>query len=235
MRQKTNFKVGDLVRIRSWEDMAEEFEGYKGLIGHSLNCEFGFTQSMKILCGKEFRITSLCGHSGKVEGLDTQYTISKDMIELVERYELGFSVRDIKPSQLLVFKDYDEGGKEVYMLVGVCKDSELGFVSECGNHWWMSYHLNKNLRNAGAELIRVYSPPTFPKFLSDFTTSNRTLIWEREKKNKKKVFSKEKFYSSNPNLFDGSKSWVELCDGLTEKEMNEKGYISDERWMQDEV
>lgn len=74
------FKIGDKVRIRNWEDMAEEFGTRED--GH-IPCNKTFTQGMKHLCGKEFEITELRAGGSVVSGLTDEYMISTDMIEPV--------------------------------------------------------------------------------------------------------------------------------------------------------
>ena len=80
------FKVGDRVRIRQWDDMRKEF-GLGG--GGSINCTGSFICSMRDLCGEEFVISelselSLSKTALKVRGLETGWTITTDMIELVD-------------------------------------------------------------------------------------------------------------------------------------------------------
>lgn len=49
------FNVGDRVRIRQWEDMAEEF----GTDGDDIYCEATFVDGMRYLCGKEFVVSGV--------------------------------------------------------------------------------------------------------------------------------------------------------------------------------
>ena len=81
------FKVGDRVRIRQWDDMEKEF----GLdSGGFIKCNGSFLRSMRVLCGKEFVISELTDPiiysktALKVSGLETDWTITTDMIELVD-------------------------------------------------------------------------------------------------------------------------------------------------------
>lgn len=48
-------KEGNIIKIRQWEDMEEEY-GYSSL-ENAIMCEHLFTNFMKELCGKEFKIT----------------------------------------------------------------------------------------------------------------------------------------------------------------------------------
>lgn len=75
-RKNFHPQVGEVVRIRDWDDMAAEF-GTTSC--GDIRVPFGFYPAMRKLCGIEFIITrisdgSLCGHG-------TGYSISKDMVE----------------------------------------------------------------------------------------------------------------------------------------------------------
>lgn len=79
---KKQFKAGDKVRIRQWDDMTKEF----GLDGRGyVNCKGAFTIDMKDLCGKEFVIKSVTGLD--VYGHGEMWNITTDMIEHVEDAE----------------------------------------------------------------------------------------------------------------------------------------------------
>lgn len=87
VKEKPTFKVGELVRIRQWDDMVKEFGTRStGLV----DCRCYFTDGMKPLCGKYAEIKDLrvdgivflrffnCG------GLNTSWSYSTDMLEKVE-------------------------------------------------------------------------------------------------------------------------------------------------------
>lgn len=79
-RDKFDPQVGDIVRIREWDDMVAEF----GLNdAGNIPCKFTFIQDMKKLCGRTFKLTKIDSY-GVCYGLDTSFSISKDMIELAE-------------------------------------------------------------------------------------------------------------------------------------------------------
>ena len=63
VKEKPTFKVGELVRIRQWDDMVKEF-GTRST--GSVNCKCYFTKRMKPLCGKYAEITKI-RDDGKVE------------------------------------------------------------------------------------------------------------------------------------------------------------------------
>lgn len=81
--------VGEKVRIRQWDDMAEEF-GFNAI---GIPCASSFVNDMKYLCGKEFTVTDVSDarrinkYGDKyylVRGCTTSYTISSDMIEPID-------------------------------------------------------------------------------------------------------------------------------------------------------
>lgn len=86
VKEEPKFKVGELVRIRQWDDMAEEFGTTST---DSVNCKCLFTDSMKPLCGKYAEITKI-RDDGKVklrffncEKEDVGWAFHTDMIEKV--------------------------------------------------------------------------------------------------------------------------------------------------------
>lgn len=87
VKEEPKFKVGELVRIRQWDDMVKEFGTTS--IG-SVDCKCQFTTKMKPLCGKYAEIKDL-----RVDGIvflrffncekeDKCWSYSTDMIEKVE-------------------------------------------------------------------------------------------------------------------------------------------------------
>ena len=82
------FKVGDKVKIRQWDDMANEF-GYEDDDEDMIDCRFGFTDLMKKYCGKTATITVI-DHDNEVQLVFDDknvtpefYNFSTDMIELI--------------------------------------------------------------------------------------------------------------------------------------------------------
>ena len=50
------FQVGDVVRVRSWDDMKDEF----GLNADgNINCRFSFTRAMRKMCGKLYHVSKV--------------------------------------------------------------------------------------------------------------------------------------------------------------------------------
>lgn len=85
VKEKPTFKVGELVRIRQWDDMEKEF----GTAGKGIPCSANFIEDMKPLCGKYAEITRLKANSRvelkffNCEGLEIGWMYSTDMIEKV--------------------------------------------------------------------------------------------------------------------------------------------------------
>lgn len=85
------FYIGQEVRIRDWDDMAQEFGvDSRGVI----RCTFHFTPSMKVLCGMSFVITEII--ESVVRGHKFGWSISTDMIEpMVPELELDEDTTEI--------------------------------------------------------------------------------------------------------------------------------------------
>lgn len=73
------FEVGDLVRIKQWDDMAYQYGGDEYDIPMP---GAYFVDSMRNLCGKEFVITGIFGD--EIEGHGTDWSITEFMLEAVE-------------------------------------------------------------------------------------------------------------------------------------------------------
>lgn len=78
---KYEFKVGDRVRIREWDDMEKEF----GCSYDNINCFPKFVSGMKHLCGRKARIIGInrrkvCLQFDDTSG-DTDWEYYTDMIE----------------------------------------------------------------------------------------------------------------------------------------------------------
>lgn len=88
VKEKPKFKVGELVRIRQWDDMEKEFGTNEC---GSVACCCYFNTNMKPLCGKYAEIVCLAENGVEVKlkffncgGLNTGWAYSTDMIEKVE-------------------------------------------------------------------------------------------------------------------------------------------------------
>ena len=86
VKEKPKFKVGELVRIRQWDDMAKKFGT---TVSGSVDCRRFFTEKMKPLCGKYAEIVRLDKDDRvglkffSCDDLDTSWGYTTDMIEKV--------------------------------------------------------------------------------------------------------------------------------------------------------
>lgn len=105
--------IGDVLRIRQWDDMANEFGiNERG----SIDCRCGFTTAMIHMCGKQFTVSNIYEDYGEtiynseecveydLDGIvfveDDTWDISADMLELyVEEKE--WEVADDEDMKLL--------------------------------------------------------------------------------------------------------------------------------------
>lgn len=78
-----DIKIGDRLRVREWEDMAEEF-GYEGC---DIACDLTFTQDMEYMCGMPFTVEAISSDMRRFfseEGIEEHWSISADMLEPLE-------------------------------------------------------------------------------------------------------------------------------------------------------
>lgn len=82
-----NFKVGDKLRIREWEDMKSEFGIEDGVI----QCSYDFVFEMRYMCGRDFTISAIrdgifCSKEGIEKEGKYRWNISRDMLEYRRDY-----------------------------------------------------------------------------------------------------------------------------------------------------
>lgn len=106
------FKVGDRVRIKSWEQMEKEFG--KNSDG-GIDCMPCFIEDMKYLCGKTATIDEVCNYDIKLKDWagdsDGPYWFfSMDMIELVDTSK--FTKSDLQEGDIVTDR---EGNKSIFL------------------------------------------------------------------------------------------------------------------------
>lgn len=79
-----DIRVGDRVRFRQWNDMAEEFRVYDE--GNLIDCMFTFTDAMRFLCGMAFTVSEVNYGSERISFEEKfpdnrNWHISADMLE----------------------------------------------------------------------------------------------------------------------------------------------------------
>lgn len=94
------FSVGDVVIVRDWDDMEEEF----GLdYEEDIDCEFTFTKGMAYLCGTQHVISEISELSGSVSFEDDsadRWSISLDMLRHADD-DILVDVAEIDEGQFL--------------------------------------------------------------------------------------------------------------------------------------
>lgn len=150
-KRDTDFKVGDRVRFRSWDDMAAEYgvDEYK-----NINCQFHFTEEMRLLCGTYATISEITTNknvylrdfsleSGRDYWWDQiKWIYSTDMIEKVaEEEEPEIKVGDVVKvvNKAYAYATYTEWFKrrapelvERYCYGYLPEDGVIGVVKKIG-------------------------------------------------------------------------------------------------------
>lgn len=95
------YKVGDRVRIKTWEKMAQEFgvDEYGDIV---VDARLYFLRSMKEYCGNVYVIRD-AGINYKLEGIDT-FRFNDDMIEQKE-----LTKDDLKTGMIIEYRDKSRG------------------------------------------------------------------------------------------------------------------------------
>ena len=98
----SEFKIGDILKIREWDDMAEEY----GINRHgNIACDLVFIRGMKYMCGEIFTLRKIDagGRYHSQEGIEKGYSISKDMLEYAHISDVSL---DIDPGDEAVLTEY---------------------------------------------------------------------------------------------------------------------------------
>lgn len=108
------FKVGDRVRIKSWEQMEKEFGKNSDGGIDCIACKCGFNSEMRHLCGRTATISEINDYKVKLTDWSDDtgglyWTISTDMIELVDTSK--FTKSDLQEGDIVTDR---EGCKSLY-------------------------------------------------------------------------------------------------------------------------
>lgn len=83
----SKYQVGDVLRIRQWDDMANEF-GYTNDRHDEIKCLDIFVEEMKYLCGKTFTVANVSlsrfgqyDEYTSVEHIENGWAVTEDMLE----------------------------------------------------------------------------------------------------------------------------------------------------------
>lgn len=81
VKPRDEVQVGDLVRIREWDDMKEEFGSNEA----GIPCMYYFIERMRFLCGQIGRVKRRCSEAIELDVPETRgYMLSTDMIDVIE-------------------------------------------------------------------------------------------------------------------------------------------------------
>lgn len=137
-----NFKVGDRVVVRDWDDMAKEYGVYDGC--GTIKCPNGFTVTMKHLCGRTATVTDVNGTSISVDfddkSGDTYWSYVKHMFNPTD----APAREEEKPEAKFKVGDY------VTLKEGLTADKVYGGIKlRSGNMYDSAYH--ERMKVVGAD------------------------------------------------------------------------------------
>lgn len=141
------FKVGDRVRIKSWEQMEKEFgENFDG----EINCRPCFTEYMKHLCGRTASIEEIYGTDVVLTNWSDssntrRWCLSTDMIELVDLSK--FTKSNLQEGDIVTDR---EGCKSLY--------SNGNFVGKTLNIKWLTDDLKDIDGESDNDIVKVERP-----------------------------------------------------------------------------
>lgn len=98
-----DFHVGDIVRVRQWDDMVKEF-GLCEYNHSSIDVPYSFVKGMRKYCGKEFEIKRIGPPETSCRG-GIEYEYSD--IKLIREYEFEWNTLMIEPAQPAIQFDAD--------------------------------------------------------------------------------------------------------------------------------
>jgi hypothetical protein len=167
------YKVGDKVKVRSWNDMEKEF----GLneYGDINNKCLLFAEQMKEWCGKTVTISNVYeGHYIIKEG-GWQWT--DDMFEDINN---EFTKDDLEVNMIVELRDGTKGilhklENELYVIYN---DVYNGFLNYKQN---LIHNKHKNL-----DILKVYQPKHPDQLISE-NWEDAELIWERKENDKENI------------------------------------------------
>lgn len=142
------FKVGDRVQIREWEDMEKEF----GKVFNEINTRYLFTSEMTHLCGRTATISKINGEKIQLKDWsdssgDLSWSFSTDMIKYVE-----ITRDDLQFADILTLRD----GKR-YVIAEGClhgEDDDCG-LSSASLDVWYNDDLTENENKAENDIVKV--------------------------------------------------------------------------------
>lgn len=166
------FKIGDRVRIRQWEDMEKEF----GIdLDGDIMTGWYFTKGMRHLCGREAIITEIYGKGVKLDfdnkTGDVDWSYTTDMIEKVEDTEM--TKKDLENGMVVETRDGDR-----YLVIE--KSGVINFMNLDGTNHFVEKRMEDDMTFQGlcdcCDIMRIYRGGVT---LNDCKTT-KDLLWERK-------------------------------------------------------
>lgn len=160
------FKIGDKVVVKQWDDMVKEFGKYSN---GDIHCEQTFSTEMRSICGGHYTISDVDA-DGRYTLIDERdckccWKFTDDMLEK----ELKFSRDDIKDGMVVKLRNND-----VYFVHRGVLVNEFGHKSLDNYDDDLTQYLNPSL-----DIMAVYSTG-YVKCLDDLVKlDNVDMIWER--------------------------------------------------------
>lgn len=175
----SKYKVGDLVLIKKWDDMVDEF-GIND--GYYIKTDLAFTYNMKQFCNNIYEIISKDDGKYKLKGTDG-YSFIDDMIE--RKVNDNMTKSDLRSGMIVKTR---EG--ERYITI-VKEDGEIHFINLDGTTCLGSCDLLDDMTDnidSDYDIIKIYKMDTT---LRNCKTT-KDLIWERQEQKEMTIAEIEK-------------------------------------------
>lgn len=126
------FKIGDEIKVKSWERLVDEFGNGDYRIGEFDCNDLYFVKQMKYLCGKVIKVTkdNIKGNfiAVKEPGYEEAWSLNTDMVYFLNDCEIETIKSDreqllfakLKPNATIPSKHYQDAGYDIY----ACFDEE---------------------------------------------------------------------------------------------------------------
>lgn len=162
----SKYKVGDKVRVREWEDMANEF-GIDAC--GDIDCEISFVTSMAMFCGRVVTIKDVNGNFYEIEEDNGEWEWRDYMFR-----NISFCLDDIREEMIVMLRS-----GEFYVSIGVRFINAEGYIPRCNYCKNMEHKTGKTLY----DIVAVYQPSRLYKNGFDgMLTPNSEPIWKEKKR-----------------------------------------------------
>lgn len=162
----SRFKIGDKVRVREWEDMANEF--FVDMRG-DIQCKVSFVKEMGKYCGKIVTISGACGQLYDIAEDKGEWDWSEDMFISVD-----FCLDDIREEMIVMLRS-----GEFYVSIGVRFINSEGYIPRCN----YCKNMKHKTCNTLFDIVAVYKPSRlYGTGFDGMLTPNSEPIWKEKKR-----------------------------------------------------